>query len=108
MTGSQTSITIYGTRGSAKLSTFVVILHETFVHLLPAATHAHWPSSKDLGECTMVFLRERYCGTRISEEWRTSNVRINNISGFLARETPGSGTRHASASLSAASPLIAK
>jgi hypothetical protein len=31
-------------------------------------TRAHWPSSKDLGDSTMVLLREGHCGTRFREE----------------------------------------
>lgn len=32
------------------------------------STRAHWPSSKDLGNRTMVLLREGHCGPRIREE----------------------------------------
>lgn len=37
-TGCHTNTTICATRGSARLSTSVVILRETFVHLVPFAT----------------------------------------------------------------------
>jgi hypothetical protein len=69
---------------------------------------AHWPSSKDLGCREMVLLREGHCGTGTKEEWQTSNVRINSISGPLSRETSGSGTHHPTASLSVAPPKITK
>lgn len=80
MTGGPTNATTWGTRGSARLRRFGVILRETFVRLVPSTTRAHRPPTEDLARCTMVLLWEGHRGTSRGRRWQKQYVCPNNAS----------------------------